>query len=303
MNRPLDWLYKLVYLLTLFIVFFSTSGYTQTPNANVHSNEVSPEGNFVLEPAQWPGPLLSFGQILIPKNNQQIQQGLEVLNNSQEYANLSMQSLILGITDSLTFAANLPYIFSIREDDKRNAGVSDPFFQVEYSVYSKEQNNISQEATVLASLSVPINANNKTPSTSLGVQSYFIGATYNITGRYWYTFVSLGNLYFQRSQSAQMGREFFYQAGLGRNLLSMNKAFIFGLIELNGRSINKNTTNFGLDNNSGGNIINITPSIAYTNNHVNIQFGHVIPVYQRWNNKQFKRKGLTLLVLTWTFYN
>jgi hypothetical protein len=261
-------------------------------------------GNFSLPPSQSPGPLLSFGQMLIPPKTFQWQQSFERLNSNITKAGMISQTLIVGVTDIFSIAATTPYFVDLSEEGNHSKGLSDFILDLEMSIFSsKINNNGEQETTLFGSLSLPGGSNQNDPPTSLGVRSYFVGATYHRMYPYWYWFLSVGGHHFEKKQTHRHADEILYQAGVGKNLAHKSKNILMALLELNGLHIIKTRTVSIFDKEPGGIIINITPSFSYANPYINLQLGYSIPLFQHWNNINFKSNGLALLVLTWTFYN
>lgn len=261
-----------------------------------------PQGNFAVPPSQMPGPLLSFGQFLVPPKTVQLQTGFEFINNRGEDADVLVPTAIAGITERLSVAVSIPYFLSLREADRWTSGLSDPSVTAEYAIFTRETKRSTQEATVVTSLSVPIDKTSGVPAKSLGVRSYFIGATFHSMGIKWYGFFSAGQLLFQMKDNAQLGDETLLQAGLGRNLISRKNRIVFALLELNGRRLAKNRERYGFDPQSGGEIINLTPSLGLATRQLYLQLGYSFPIEQHWNNPGFKRNGLASLAIAWTFY-
>lgn len=101
----------------------------------------------------------------------------------------------------------------------------------------------------------------------------------------------------------QLGSNYVYQAGIGRNIKSLKDKYIFsGLIEIDGQYFEKNKIGGSYDPNSGGNLIYLTPSLWLSTNKLTVQLGVSLPIQQSWNGNQNNISYLAVGSLGWTFY-
>lgn len=250
-------------------------------------------GNFSLPASQQPGPLYSFGQNVIQKNQLIffIGPSYQRVNNGSMVQQLN--SLLYGISDYNSLLIASPYAFDLQQDGSYSSGFGDTSIQFEQSIFSKSSNTYTQDATVLFGFSTPTGSAQKNPPTGGGTYSYFLGTTYNETYVYWMWFISTGmtlkGSYQDTLQHEPVftspGNEYLYQAGFGRNISSVpGKYELEFLIELGGTYFERTYTNGSINPLSGGNIIYATPSLWYSTPNWFLQLGCSVPVVQSWND-------------------
>lgn len=274
-------------------------------NAHPIKNSSSPPniGNYSLPTAQQPGPFYSFGQDIVDKGNLQLffQPSFQMVVNEQYPSTILAANY--GITNNLALLAYVPYAMNYIDERQHATGIGDMGLQGEYAFFNASDAFSTTQSTVLAAVNFPTGSARKNPATGFGAPSYFIGATYNRLYVQWYWYTSAGMTYIARNASGQNGAQYFYQGGLGRNIISTTNQFtLFGLVEIDGEFDEKNALLGEIDANSGGNTIFITPSITYATTHLMIQFGVSWPIIQQLNGEQDKVRYLTALNLIWTFY-
>ena len=100
----------------------------------------------------------------------------------------------------------------------------------------------------------------------------------------------------------RLGSEYFYDAGIGRNIKSeTNRYIFFALLEMDG-NYSQSSQFFDIgDTNSGGNVIYLTPSLWFATPHVFIQPGISIPVLQNLKGEQERINYFASLNIGYTF--
>jgi hypothetical protein len=131
----------------------------------------------------------------------------------------------------------------------------------------------------------------------------FVGATFNRTYVDWFAFTSYGATLPTRDGTTHFGDQFFYEYGVGRNICSIEKSWIFAwMVEGTGQYSQKNTIEGIIDQNSGGNLFYVTPSIWISSKSLIFQLGIGWAVAQHLFGNQ---KDFTYSVVAnvgWTFY-
>lgn len=273
-------------------------------------------GNFSLNDSQQPGPFVSFGQNIIDKNQLQL-----LYNPSYSYIPTIIEgtpSLLYGLTDSASILLTLPYAFKYNNGTKSISGIGDLILDFEYAFYNYENATYSDEATVIFSPTFPVsnlkgiskkaNPNlrisgfsKKNLPSSFNAFTYFFGTTYARTLVDWYAFIAPGFLGIENHDSINQGSQFYYNFGIGRNIKSIAKLYtIFGLLELNGQYSNRTKFASYTLPNTGGNLIDITPSLSFATQKFMLQVGISLPVFQKWYGNQQNTSYNAGAVITWT---
>lgn len=220
------------YLIALLVYLFPkiTQAEAQPPSL----------GNFALPSAQQPGPLLSFGQNIIDKNQLQIFVDPNYLKEPNQHYLTVPFSALYGLSDQASVLVTLPWAVDYVNKPYHSSGIGDISFQVEYAFFEKSTATYVDQFTFVNSLSLPTGSFNKKPSTGFGTPSVFAGATFNRMSVDWLLFASPGVIWITKNQNIQLGTEYFYQCGLGRNIHSVPGQYIFFLLgELDGTYLGK----------------------------------------------------------------
>lgn len=273
------------------------------PKKNMAGDSSLPSiGNFSLPTSQQPGPLLSFGQTLIGRNEVQLAISTYSpyhLGGAFDNTNTTMT---YGITDNLSLYFSYPLKTSSSSIAHRRVGVLDINLQLEQALYSSGSSRYSDLATIVGAVTLP------TEHTTLqrfnkgyGSPSYFFGTTFNRTYVDWMMFISPGAQLTTSSDHVRLGSQWLYQAGLGRNILTVNdQSILFGLLELNGQCTER-TKIFDHDvPNTGGNVIALTPSIWFSSKRLIVQAGVSFPVVQNLNGNQQRLDYSVAGTVSWT---
>lgn len=273
------------------------------------ANTPPQEGNFALPTPQQPGPLLSFGQTLVDRNDLQLQYtNYTVTPQSNGGTNHNM-GVIYGFTDTTDVYLNFPVDSSYKVRTTRSSGLADVLFQLEHAFYAAGTTKYQDQATIVGALTLPMQDSTNLKrrdrpgqiSVGYGSPVYFVGATYNRTYVDWLAFASPGVLITTVSDHIQLGSLAFYQAGLGRIIKSVSDKFIFsGLLEFQGQYTAKDKEFGRRLRNTGGNVISLAPSLWFSTRHLILQAGVSFPVVQNLNGNQGKSDYSIAATVTWT---
>ncbi|WP_133127285.1 hypothetical protein [Legionella nagasakiensis] len=290
----------LLFFLSIFS-FYLERGVCNNVSSIANSDQPPIEGNFALPGSQQPGPFLSFGQNIIGKNQLQIDFDPGYLRqNPSSFLTLST-SFLYGLSDTASIFFTLPVAAKYTDGSNHSSGLSDVNLQGEYAFYDHSNKRATEQATIVAAITFPTGSPTKNPPTGNGTYDFFIGSTYNRTFVDWLWFISPGINWFAVKNHNLMGTQYLYQFGIGKNFQSQRNQFIWsGLLELDGVYSEKNKLSGRTDPNSGGNIINITPSVWYSTQTLIIQCGVAFPLVQHWYGNQSKTNYYATATLTWT---
>jgi hypothetical protein len=282
-------------LLTIILLSYSLAAYSD-PTAPPRT------GNFSLPTSQQPVPLISFGQTIVNKGQSQLFLFADYIKGNNQIASDVVPYFIYGITDNLTFFMSQGVATKYQQETRHSAGVEDTSLQLEYAVYGHKTKRYEDQATVLVDINLPTGSHTKQPPTGAGTPSYFIGGTYSRTYNDWYAFAAPGVIMAESINGSRLGNQYLYQAGLARNVYTIEKKLIIlGMVELDGQYSAKSTMRNHTNPNSGGNIIYLTPSIFVGLKQLVIQFGFGLPVVQHLNGEQIKNNYLLATNMGWTF--
>lgn len=246
-------------------------------------------GNFALPDAQQPGPFLSFGQSIIGQNQVQIYGVPSYLRIKPEQYLSFYTSGVYGLSDKAAFLVTVPNAVKYDNDISKSNGLGDLYFQGEYAFYEKLNYRYDEQMSLVGGVTLPTGSINQDPSTGLGSVSYFLGGSYNRMSVNWLWFTSAGLTTISKHAGIELGNQYFYQMGVGRNIKSETGKFIFsGLLEVNGIYTNKNKFEGSVVPDSGGNLIYIAPSLWFSTQKLFLQLGVALPASQALNGEQRK---------------
>lgn len=291
--RPI---YCFILLLFLPTLVFSTSD-EEAVLLGTSKGTPPSIGNFALPPSQQPGPLISLGQTLVGRNQQQFAYNVDEPFRNQD------AWWVFGISDSTAFYFDFPIAVDNGEQfNPTFSGFKKVTFQLEHALYSAGDAKHQDQATVVGALYVPLTEKvlSGLPS-GFGSPAVLLGATYARTTVDWYSFISPGVRLMTADHNVRLGTEYLYQAGLGRVLLSASDKYIFmTLMELNGQYTEK-AAEFGLIRpNTGGNIVTLTPSLSFETPSVIVQVGVGFPVVHHLNGVQGYADYTFSMCVQWT---
>lgn len=100
----------------------------------------------------------------------------------------------------------------------------------------------------------------------------------------------------------KFGNQFLYQAGFGKNIAyESGKWLLLWMLEFDGLYVQKSKVNDVLDQNSGGNLIIIGPSLWFSTQHFILQAGIAPVVHERLFGVQSKNHVYISFNLGWKF--
>ena len=244
-------------------------------------------GNLALASSQQPGPLIGFGQNILGKKDLQFFCYVSDLVGCHKNFTTIMPAVLYGIQDNLSVLVELPIAAAFEINDQSYQGVQDLLLQFEYAVFDQMKLEVTNQVTLVANVSVPTgfesgNHQQNFGSSSFQAPTFFLGTTISHVGTVWYPFASFGaQITTQADSGAKVGNQYFYQAGLGRNISAKADKYIFNLLlEFDGTFKEQNSTNGTLDVNSGGNQILLGPSCWFSTPRFIFQAGVSWVVYE-----------------------
>jgi hypothetical protein len=259
-------------------------------------------GNFILPNSQQPGPLIGFGENIVTKGTTQLFYFTDYYSATQGHQADAVPGIVYGITDRLSIFVNLPLAISYQQPNQHSAGFEDAFVQMEYAYYAPNTTTYQDEATIVASVSIPTGDADAQPQIGAGAPSYFIGTTFNRSYVNWFAFTSPGVEITTTRNGNKLGDQYYYQFGVGRNLFDIGKKWIFAFMtEVDGEYVKRNTVNGSTDPNSGGNTVFVTPSLWISSEKLIFQLGFGLPVAQNFYGNQAKDNYLVAANIGWTF--
>lgn len=264
--------------------------------------EIVKKGNFLLPSSQQPGPLISLGQNIIDKQQFQFFFLTTEFKGKHQYSINMIPGLLYSFTDLSTIFINVPTTPRSRFESSHSSGFEDAFVQFEYAFYSNQKPTYLDQATLIASVTIPTGSTKKNPPTGFGSNSYLIGLTLSRLEIDWYRFTSVGALITTTSHSTKFGNQYLYQFGIGKNIFDINDDWILlWMVEASGTYSEKDRIHGTIDPNSGGNVIYVTPSIWASSTHLIFQLGLGYAVSQHLYGDQPKNHSLVACNLGWTF--
>ncbi len=297
---------KIILGLSFFCSIFITSVASADTNSS-ETTKTSPEppkiGNFIFPESQQPGPLLSFGQNIIDKNETIIYLSPDDFQGHDKHMIDIVPSMVYGITDKFSAFLNVPIAASFKDQQNHSSGFEDIFLQFEYAFYAKATYAYTDQATVVTNVTFPTGSSTVQPPTGFGSPSFFYGVTFERTYVDWFLFTSPGAVLTTSEDNTKFGDQFLYQAGIGRNIFDIDTSWLFAsMVEVNGIYSEKNKISGVIDPNSGGNTVYVTPSLWISSKNLIFQFGVGFPIIQDLFGSQRTNNYLLALSLGWAFY-
>lgn len=283
-------------------VFSDLSGKVVEPEQS-QKEEPPRIGNFALSTSQQPAALFGFGGNIIDKNELQVYFFADEFIGKNRIITDMIPSILLGLTENLSVFFNYPFTPGMKDGRYKSQGLEDFFVQWEYAFYNKSTATYINEATMVINNTYPTGSIDKTPPTSFGSPSFFVGATYYHTRVDWFFFAAPGAVFITTDHKTKAGNQFLYQCGLGRNMESPKGWIYAWMIEVDGQYNKKNRVSGIIDDNSGGNAIYVTPSLWISSKEMLFQFGISLPVNQNLFGQQRKFSYAWNLNWAWSFYN
>lgn len=172
---------------------------------------------------------------------------------------------------------------------------------MEYAFYQADRHLSTDQATIVANVTIPSGSATKDPPTGVGAPSFFIGGTFNRTAVDWFYFSSLGAMLTTEYDLGKLGNKYYYQAGIGRHIPSPRGWIFAVMLELDGQYNSKDRVDGSKDPNTGGNVVFITPSLWISSEKIIIQLGWGGVLTQHLNGDQSKFTHQMLCNFGWTF--
>lgn len=281
----------------LFLLACTLSIQSKDANDDTAQLEI---GNFALPATQQLAPLFSVGQLVIDQNS-----ALVLLSGQQSKGCFTQEStitpaILYGITDYLSVFINIPINTDLKESYKHASGIGDVFAQFECAVYTKNEFTYSNQATIIGTIIAPTGSPSTTPHTGSGAPGFFIGGTYSHLATDWYYFTSGGALLTTKKNHTQLGNQFLYQAGWGRNLGNPGGNILTFFVECDGTYEQHTKNNNISDKKTGGNTVYFGPTLWFSTRRFIAQLGASFPVIQHLNNKKYKSDYTFAFSFAWT---
>lgn len=279
----------------LFLFFIQTVG--------LYAKEDTPfkRGNLSLPTSQQPGALFGFGQNVVDKSDCQFFTLVDQVKGRNKNFTEIIPAILFGASDKLSLFFNVPLATSMKLNEQRSSGLEDIYIQAEYAFYTHEKDEATNQATAVCALYLPTGSVVNDPATGAGSAGFFFGFTVVHMGIDWYFYTSHGVLLTTPEHGIKIGNQFLYQGGMGKNFIGGSGWIVTGMIEINGSYTQKDTRDFSIDSNSGGNLLNIGPTLWISSKRLIIQGGIQFPVYQKLFGTQNKNKYIWALNVGWKF--
>ncbi|MCW8399409.1 hypothetical protein OQJ26_11465 [Legionella sp. PATHC038] len=290
-----------VFTMALLFASFLYGASAHPAQKAIHSDAEPPKiGNFALPLSQQPGPLVSFGENIIAKNETQFFLFADDFAGVDKHFVDVMPGILYGITDDLSIFINAPMAAGYVQNGKKSSGFEDAFLQLEDAFYTKKTSSFVEQATLVMNITLPTGSAQKQPPTGFGSPSFFIGSTLSRMYVDWFAFTSPGVVLTTRRNDTKFGNQFLYQAGFGRNIINIKKWMFAWMVEGDGQYAQRNRINGVIDFNSGGNVVYVTPSLWASSKKVIAQFGVGLPVTQNLYGNQTRNSYVLVANVGWT---
>lgn len=254
-----------------------------------------------LRGSQQPSPLVSFGENILDQYQTQLfLQTTDAIGAGTNAWDFNPY-LVYGIRNDLAVTISVPFAVINKVPGSHSSGIMDTSIQVEYAFFNTNHLCSYDQATLVAAVYFPSGSTKKVPNTGFGSYSYFIGPTFNHTGRKWFYFTSYGALITTTHHRLRYGNQYVYQFGFGRNIYNPPGWILAWMVEFDGTFAEHNKINGKKDPNSGGNVILVTPSFWASTDKLTLQFGvGFVPIENLFGN-QPRQNFLIAFNFAWTW--
>lgn len=260
------------------------------------------EGNIALPTSQQPGPLFSFGQAIVDEGDLIAFGRYDRLKGKGKQANEIFIGPVYGINSSSSVLIAIPFATHLKADNVQESGIENIVVQYEYAFFTKYRYLYGMQATVVGNIQLPTSSLKKYPFTNFGLPGFFLGATISYLSVNWYFFASSGVNFSPSRHGNKIGNEYFYQGGFGKNIAySVKKWILAWILEFNGTYMQRNKFKGAIDQNSGGNLLFIGPSLSFTTNQLTFHPGISFPLAQHLFGQQNKNHYYARILLAWKF--
>jgi hypothetical protein len=258
-------------------------------------------GNLALPSSQQPGPLFCFGQTIVDKHDFLGYAYIDYLRGvNQRFAEV-VPSFLYGINDHSTLYVAVPVAAQFQSTAFCSSGIEDIYAQYEYAFYTKTSRTASNQATVVAGLSLPTGSTRKKPPTGGGSAAFLLGLTASHLSIDWYLFTSCAGLIPTKQPASKS--QLIYQGGIGRNIVSPRGLIITLVMELNGTfngsPIVRGRSQAG---GHGSNTIFIGPCLWVSSERFTLQAGIGGACAQKTPPGQPPNRYIAALNLGWKFH-
>lgn len=259
-------------------------------------------GNFALPTSQQPVPLVSFSGNILDKNQTQAFLFADDYKGVNKDSVDIIPSIVYGLTDDISILFKAPIAASYKEDKNHSAGMEDITLQFGGAFYTNKTSTFVDQAAVVTNITFPTGSTTKQPPTGFGSSTFFLGAAFERTYTDWFVFTSHGVQLTTSNNKTKFGNIFLYQAGFGRNILTIGSEWMFAwMVEANGQYTEKDKIKGATDPNSGGNTVYVTPSLWISSKKLIIQVGFGVPATQHLFGNQKRENYLLTANFGWTF--
>lgn len=271
-------------------------------DTKIEKEEPPKIGNFALPTSQQPAGLFAFGGNIIDEGEVQTFFFADEFIGKNKVISDCVPGVLFGITDKLSLFFNFPFTPLLQDGRYKSSGLQDFFVQGEYAFYNKSTYCYVDQATLVMNVTVPTGSSRKNPPTGFGSPSFFLGATYYHVMVDWFMFTCPGAILTTSDHRTKFGDQFLYQFGIGKNLPSPKGWIYAWMVEVDGQYSKKSRVKGVLSNNSGGNLIFVTPSLWISSKNTLLQFGISLPVNQNLFGHQRKIDYALNFNFAWSFY-
>ena len=245
--------------------------------------------------------MIGFGENVIDKGQVQLFLFGDEFKRRKGYFIDVIPGILYGVTEEFSVFLNIPIAPRYKEKRNHSAGFEDLFVQLEYAFYNAEHCYSTDQATIVGNVTFPTGSSKKQPATGFDSPSFFLGATYNHTAVDWFYFGSLGAGFTTFHSNSKTADFYLYEMGFGRNIPS-GPGWIFAwMVEIDGLYASRNIVSGGVDPNSGGNVIFVTPSLWISTDTIVIQLGWGGVIYQHLFGNQSRFTNQMIANFGWTF--
>lgn len=258
------------------------------------------QGNLSMPTSQQPSPLFAFGQNIIDKNDLLFYGFFQRGKAETSLVDVFIPTYLYGIRDDLSILFAIPIIPHARVDSDTVSDLGDVVVQLEYAFYNKDTDDWANQATFVLNIALPTGNTDSTLS-SVVFPDFFIGLTASHMAADWYYFTSHALVVPEKQGNIKNGLQYLYQFGIGKNMVTGNQWICNWMIELFGTFSLKDTVCGKKNNDSGGNILILAPSLLYSNQRLSVQLGVGAVIAETLFGIQPKNHYVAELNISWKF--
>ncbi len=181
-----------------------------------------------------PGPLFSFGQNIIKKQETYGLLSFGTYVDAQRTIAIQFVELLYGINNNFSIYIQAPIVLQDKSKSTTSQGLGNIILQAEYAFYKNIKQEFLYQLTGVTSILLP-SATTKIPLIiATKSTSFFFGITQRLIIEPWLAYAECGELITTKKNNTKLGNYLFFDAGIGRGINDTENSYLGIVLEANG---------------------------------------------------------------------